>query len=139
MRNPSGSVVSDLRREMNFLPENLVTGNDVIDSEHSTLLDYLDRAKNSDLENCREIFYELLHYLTEHFIHEEDLMESTHYTKIGDHKEEHYRLQELYLSLVRPILREEKESQEIIIFLNRLVEHIQTFDKDLAESLRILG
>ena len=113
--------------------ESLVTGNEMIDSQHKELIAKI----NSLVESCEKdggkvAAIKMLDYLAEytefHFNAEEKLQEEIEYPGIEEHKKQH---QELYR--VVDELHEMLEEQVNRNVIQWLYKHIKGFDRSVAE------
>lgn len=118
-------------------------GNEMIDAEHKHLFEvaneaFKDTNPNEKKEKIKHIMHELHTYITEHFIHEEELMKSVNYPKIKEHIGLHNNIIEAMNNFTKkihtmPIKNLEKE---LAIFIEEwLVLHIIHEDKKIARYL----
>ena len=111
--------------------ETLVTGNDMIDSQHKELIDRI----NQLLESCEEgqgkikavkMLDYLLDYTVFHFEAEEKLQEEIQYPGIQEHKAKHAEFKQAVKEL-----QEMLEEEEGVV--DWLYDHIKGFDRSVAE------
>ena len=84
--------------------ENLVTGNEMIDSQHKELIDKINKLLDScEVGNDKVVAIKTLDYLADytefHFGEEEKLQESINYPAITEHKKEHDKLRQVVKDL----------------------------------------
>ena len=129
--------------------ESLVTGNEMIDSQHKELIAKI----NSLVESCEKdggkiAATKMLNYLAEytefHFNAEEKLQEEIAYPGIEEHKKQH---QELYkvVEELHEMLEEQEGPTEAFVaqvqenVINWLYNHIKGFDRSVAEYKNMRG
>ena len=123
--------------------ESLVTGNEMIDSQHKELI-----AKINSLVESREkdggkvAAIKMLDYLAEytefHFNAEEKLQEEIEYPGIEEHKKQHQELYRVVDELHEMLEEQEGPTEEFVEQVNRnviqwLYKHIKGFDRSVAE------
>ena len=123
--------------------ESLVTGNEMIDTQHREQIDKI----NTLLESCvtskdKLVAVKTLDYLADytefHFVEEERLQESIQYPGIGAHKKEHEKLRGVVKDLYTMLEEEEGPSDVFVEQVNKnviewLYRHIKGFDRSVAE------
>ena len=130
--------------EKYVLTQDLVTGNELIDSEHrkifdkvNTLLDACSKGKGR--ENLSSLGEFLVEYVTKHFSDEEDLQKQSKYPEYT----EHHKFHEWYKQkLGDAIIKMEQEGPtinslgEINYMVSVLVKHIRETDRKLAQWIQ---
>ena len=123
--------------------ETLVTGNEMIDSQHKELIGRI----NQLLESCEDgqgkikavkMLDYLLDYTEFHFSAEEKLQEEMEYPGIKEHKEKHEELKRTVQELHEMLTEEEGPTDAFVEKVSEKVRdwlyyHIQTFDRSVAE------
>lgn len=123
--------------------ESLVTGNEMIDSQHKELIAKI----NSLVESCEKdggkvASIKMLDYLAEytefHFNAEEKLQEEIEYPGIEEHKKQHQELYRVVDELHEMLEEQEGPTEEFVEQVNRnviqwLYKHIKGFDRSVAE------
>lgn len=123
--------------------ETLVTGNEMIDSQHKELIGKI----NVLLDSCEDgndklAAVKTLDYLAEytdfHFSAEEKLQEEIEYPGIKEHKAEHDKLRKVVDELHEMLVEEEGPTQSFVEQVNQnvidwLYSHIKGFDRSVAE------
>lgn len=123
--------------------DELVTGNETIDSQHKELINKI----NDLLRSCEEHAdkagaAKMLNYLADytdfHFKAEEELQESIDYPGIAEHKKKHDELRTTVQELYDMLTEEEGPTDAFVAMVNEKVTdwlyyHIQTFDRSVAE------
>lgn len=123
--------------------ESLVTGNEMIDSQHKELIAKI----NSLVESCEKdggkvTAIKMLDYLAEytefHFNAEEKLQEEIEYPGIEEHKKQHQELYRVVDELHEMLEEQEGPTEEFVEQVNRnviqwLYKHIKGFDRSVAE------
>ena len=123
--------------------ETLITGNEMIDSQHTELIGKI----NGLLDSCEDgndklAAVKTLDYLAEytdfHFTAEEKLQEEMDYPGIKEHKEEHAKLRKVVDELHEMLVEEEGPTPAFVEQVNRnvidwLYRHIKGFDRSVAE------
>ena len=123
--------------------ETLVTGNEMIDSQHKELIDkinkLLDSCENGNdkLAAVRTLDY-LSDYTDFHFGAEEKLQEEIEYPGFEEHKKEHENLRKVVAELHEMLVEEEGPSPAFVEQVNKnviewLYRHIKGFDRSVAE------
>ena len=130
------------------LPQELLTGNDVIDEQHREFFARLNMFYN-DKENFMSDKKEMLIYLAyaeiytmEHFFYEEDLMEEKNYPKIENHRRAHRSLYKKVEDFRKSVEKTELTFEKICEFYDMslywLKSDIRNHDMKLAEFLNRL-
>ena len=123
--------------------ETLVTGNDMIDSQHKELIDRI----NQLLESCEDgqgkvKAVKMLDYLADytefHFGEEEKLQETINYPGVAEHKKEHEKLRSVVKDLYNMLEEEEGPTEAFVSQVQKnvvdwLYDHIKGFDRSVAE------
>ncbi len=123
--------------------DNLITGNDMIDSQHKELIEKINQLLKS-IETSKEKItaVKMLNYLSDyvdyHFAAEEKLQEEIQYPGIEEHKKQHVILKNTVDDLFHMLEEEEGPSPAFVEQLNNkviewLYTHIQGFDRSVAE------
>lgn len=126
--------------------EEYLTGIELIDKEHETLFQIVDRANqliksfdvSSGYDKIMKILEELRDYTKEHFSDEEEYMESIHYEGLSAQKRAHEafidKLENISLSDVED--NPEEYLQELLEFLlGWLINHILYVDKKIPKEM----
>lgn len=123
--------------------ESLVTGNEMIDSQHKELIAKI----NSLVESCEKdggkiAATKMLNYLAEytefHFNAEEKLQEEIAYPGIEEHKKQHQVLYKVVEELHEMLEEQEGPTEAFVEQVNKnviewLYKHIKGFDRSVAE------
>ena len=123
--------------------DSLVTGNEMIDSQHKELIEKINKL----LESCESgkdklVAIKTLDYLADytdfHFSAEEKLQEEIEYPGINEHKKEHEKLRTVVKELYEMLEEEEGPSNAFVEQVNKnviewLYRHIKGFDRSVAE------
>lgn len=123
--------------------ENLITGNEMIDSQHEELIEKM----NNLLESCESSKEKLtavktLDYLSEytdyHFKAEEQLQKDVEYPGFEKHKEQHEVFKKAIEELQEMLLEEEGPSAAFVQKVEENIVkwfyvHIEGFDRSVAE------
>lgn len=129
--------------------ETLITGNEMIDSQHKELIGKI----NSLLDSCEDgndklAAVKTLDYLAEytdfHFSAEEKLQEEMEYPGIKEHKVEHDKLRKVVDELHEMLVEEEGPTPAFVEQVNQnvidwLYRHIKGFDRSVAEYRYMRG
>lgn len=126
--------------------QSLVTGNDMIDSQHKELIGKIDDLLTFCEESKEKVkAIKMLGYLAEytefHFEAEEKLQTEVSYPAIEEHKKKHAEFKKTIEEL-HDMLEEEEGPTEEFVFavrknvVNWLFEHIQKMDQELAVYVR---
>ena len=123
--------------------ESLVTGNEMIDTQHKELIDKINKLLDScESSKDKVVAVKTLPYLADytefHFGEEEKLQESINYPRIEQHKKEHDKLREVVKDLYNMLEEEEGPSDAFVEQVNKnviewLYRHIKGFDRSVAE------
>ncbi|MCU6762249.1 McHr [uncultured Roseburia sp.] len=123
--------------------DNLITGNEMIDSQHKELIDKINQLlKSIETSGEKLAAVKMLNYLSDyvdyHFSAEEKLQEEINYPGIADHKKQHEILKNTVTDLFHMLEEEEGPSPAFVEQLNNkviewLYTHIQGFDRSVAE------
>ena len=122
--------------------ESLVTGNEMIDTQHKELIDKINKLLDS-CETSKEkvVAVKTLDYLADytefHFGEEEKLQESINYPAIAEHEKEHDKLRAVVKDLYNMLEEEEGPSEAFVEQVNKnviewLYRHIKGFDRSVA-------
>jgi hemerythrin len=127
------------------LPQELLTGNNVIDEQHKEFfarLNMLYNDKDNFMSDKKEMLIYLAYaeiYTMEHFLYEEDLMEEKNYPEIENHRKAHRHLykkvEDFRKSVEKTELTFEKICEFYDMFLYWLKSDIVSHDMKLAEFL----
>lgn len=123
--------------------ETLVTGNEMIDSQHKELIDRV----NQLLESCEDLkgkvkAVKMLDYLLDytefHFSAEEKLQEEIAYPGIAEHKVKHAEFKQAVKELQEMLEEEEGPTDAFVAQVQKnvvdwLFAHIKGFDRSVAE------
>lgn len=123
--------------------ETLVTGNEMIDSQHKELIDKINKLLDScENGNDKLTAVKTLDYLSDytdfHFGAEEKLQEEIEYPGFEEHKKEHENLRKVVAELHEMLVEEEGPSPAFVEQVNKnviewLYRHIKGFDRSVAE------
>lgn len=125
--------------------DSLVTGNEMIDSQHKELIDKINAllvACENEGTNTKAAALETLNYLAEytqfHFRAEEALQEEIGYPGIEEHKKKHKELEQVVEELHDMLEEQEGPSAAFVEQVQKnvikwLYEHIKGFDRSVAE------
>ena len=123
--------------------ESLVTGNEMIDTQHRELIDKINKLLDScETSKDKVVAVKTLDYLADytefHFGEEEKLQEEIGYPGVPEHKKEHEKLRGMVKDLYNMLEEEEGPSDAFVEQVNRnviewLYRHIKTFDRSVAE------
>ncbi len=123
--------------------DSLVTGNEMIDSQHKVLIEKINdlvascEQKRDKLNAVRMLNY-LADYTEFHFQAEEKLQEEIGYPGLAEHKKKHEELRQTVEDLHQMLEEEEGPSDAFVDQLNKkviewLYYHIKGFDRSVAE------
>lgn len=123
--------------------DSLITGNDMIDSQHKELIDRINKLLNK-CETSSEQFaaIQMLDYLSEyvdfHFAEEEKFQEEIHYPGIKEHKEKHAEFKQTVADLREMLEDQEGPTNTFVALVQEkvidwLYTHIKGFDRSVAE------
>ena len=123
--------------------DNLVTGNEMIDSHHKELIDRINKLLDScEQSNEKAVAVRTLDYLSEytdfHFSAEEQLQREIDYPGFAIHKEQHDAFKQTIKELEEMLEEEEGPSQAFVEKIQENVirwfyTHIEGFDRSVAE------
>ena len=123
--------------------ENLVTGNEMIDSQHKELIDRINKLLDScEQSNEKAIAVRTLDYLSDytdfHFSAEEQLQSDIDYPGFSKHKDQHDAFKQTIKELEEMLSEEEGPSQAFVEKVQENVvkwfyTHIEGFDRSVAE------
>ena len=123
--------------------DNLVTGNEMIDSHHKELIDRINKLLDScEQSNEKAVAVRTLDYLSEytdfHFSAEEQLQREIDYPGFAKHKEQHDAFKQTIKELEEMLEDEEGPSQAFVEKIQENVirwfyTHIEGFDRSVAE------
>ncbi|MCI6060051.1 MAG: hemerythrin family protein [Dorea sp.] len=123
--------------------DNLVTGNEMIDSHHKELIDRINKLLDScEQSNEKAVAVRTLDYLSEytdfHFSAEEQLQREIDYPGFAKHKEQHDAFKQTIKELEEMLEEEEGPSQAFVEKIQENVirwfyTHIEGFDRSVAE------
>lgn len=123
--------------------ESLVTGNELIDSQHKELMNKINKLLDSCETGADKLAaIQMLDYLAEytdfHFQAEEKLQEEIDYPGIQEHKKEHAKLKQVVSDLYEMLEDQEGPSDAFVEQVNKnviewLYRHIKGFDRSVAE------
>ena len=129
--------------------ESLVTGNEMIDTQHKELIDKINKLLDS-CETAKEKLaaIKMLDYLADytefHFGEEEKLQADIQYPGMEEHKKEHEKLRAVVQDLYSMLEEEEGPSDAFVEQVNKnviewLYRHIKGFDRSVAEYKFMTG
>lgn len=123
--------------------DTLVTGNEMIDSQHRQLIEKINDLLRSCEENAdRKAAVKMLNYLADytdfHFGEEERLQEEIGYPGIKEHKAKHEELRNTVKELHEMLEEQEGPTDAFVEMVNKnvtewLYYHIKGFDRSVAE------
>lgn len=123
--------------------DTLVTGNEMIDSQHKQLIEKINDLLRSCEENAdRKAAVKMLNYLADytdfHFGEEERLQEEIGYPGIKEHKAKHEELRNTVKELHEMLEEQEGPTDAFVEMVNKnvtewLYYHIKGFDRSVAE------
>ena len=126
--------------------ESLYTGNELIDGEHKELIDRVNKLvesceKGTEKLTAVKTLDFLMDYTEFHFNDEEKLQKETGYDKLDQHHEKHEEFKKAVGELREMLEEEEGPTDAFVDAVNKnitewLVNHIQGWDKALAEFIR---
>jgi hemerythrin-like metal-binding protein/PAS domain S-box-containing protein len=108
-----------------------------IDGEHQHLCSFLEKCQQETIHGNKDSllthFDELLHHVQVHFIHEEQLMQSSCYTGLKNHHQVHQLLIKQFTKQKNKFFRSEIDGQELIDFFHHwLSEHVVDLDREFV-------
>ena len=120
--------------------ENLVTGNEMIDSHHKELIDRINKLLDScDQSNEKTAAIKMMDYLAEytdfHFSAEEALQKEIEYPGYEKHKAQHEAFKNTIKELEEMLAEEEGPSAAFVEkhVIKWFYTHIEGFDRSVAE------
>lgn len=123
--------------------DTLVTGNEMIDSQHKELIGKInDLLRSCEESGDRRAAVQMLNYLADytefHFNAEEALQEEIGYPGIKEHKEKHLELRKTVEELHEMLEEQEGPTDHFVDVVNEnvtqwLYYHIKGFDRSVAE------
>ena len=129
--------------------DSLVTGNEMIDSQHKELIGKINGLLGScELGKDKIAAVKTLEYLADytefHFGEEEKLQEEIEYPGIKEHKAEHKKLIQVAEELHEMLEEEEGPTAAFVEQVNKnviewLYKHIKGFDRSVAEFKNMRG
>lgn len=129
--------------------DSLVTGNEMIDSQHKELIDKINKLLDScETGKDKLVAIKTLDFLADytefHFSEEEKLQEAIEYPGITEHKLEHDKLRTVVKELYEMLEEEEGPTDAFVEQVNRnviewLYRHIKGFDRSVAEYKFMAG
>lgn len=129
--------------------DTLVTGDEMIDSQHQELIGKINKLLDScEIGNDKMAAVKTLDYLADytdfHFTAEEKLQEEIGYPGIEEHKKEHEKLRKVVEELHEMLVEEEGPTPAFVEQVNQnvidwLYRHIKGFDRSVAEYRHMRG
>lgn len=126
--------------------ESLYTGNELIDGEHKELIERVNKLVESCEKGTEKVAAVktldfLMDYTEFHFADEEKLQKEVGYDKLDQHHAKHEEFKKAVGELREMLEEEEGPSNAFVEAVNKnvsqwLVEHIQGWDKALADFIR---
>ena len=126
--------------------ESLYTGNELIDGEHKELIERVNKLVESCEKGTEKVAAVktldfLMDYTEFHFADEEKLQKEVGYDKLDQHHGKHEEFKKAGGELREMLEEEEGPSNAFVEAVNKnvsqwLVEHIQGWDKALADFIR---
>lgn len=123
--------------------DTLVTGNEMIDSQHKELIDKINELlKSCELSSGKMAAIQTLGYLADytdyHFAAEEKLQEEINYPGIKEHKAKHEELRQVVEELHTMLEESEGPTEQFVEQVQAnvvkwLYNHIKGFDRSVAE------
>ncbi len=130
----------------------LSVGERMIDKQHKSLLEHLDRlvsilsSLDVNIGQLRETLHFLHTYIKEHFAYEEDYMERNSYPGLESHRKIHQGFVRFYLSLQKRLIEKSSSPnfssvdirellEEAKNYLSSWVNHIEVEDRKYAEYI----
>lgn len=123
--------------------DSLVTGNEMIDSQHKELIDKINQlldtceTASGKIQAIQTLGY-LADYTDYHFKAEEELQETINYPGIAEHKRQHEDLRRVVAELHEMLEESEGPTDEFVVQVQKnvidwLYRHIKGFDRSVAE------
>lgn len=126
---------------------NLITGNELIDSQHRELIDRINKLLDScEMENGKVTAVKTLDYLADytdfHFSAEEKLQQEIGYPDYDKHKAQHEYFKQTISELDEMLREEEGPSDAFVAKVEENVikwfyTHIEGFDQSVAKYINI--
>lgn len=125
------------------LPEALKTGNRIIDNEHRQLFQIADRLLNAcnngtAMSQLGPVIQFLLKHVTEHFQHEEHLLEQVEYPELEEHRAFHAKYQEDLRKLLLQFPSSGPTVSDVVNLYGQiavLIDHVKVDDKRMCAFL----
>lgn len=124
----------------------LVTGNELIDTQHKELIARINKLAEQcggtkEMNAAVRTLDFLMDYTDFHFVAEEKLQEECHYPRLEEHKKLHAQFVRVVDELREMLAEEEGPSEAFVAAVEKnivdwLVNHIQICDRDVAEYIR---
>ena len=121
------------------LPNDLITGNPLIDEQHERILNILARLRDNRID-MRAALTDLIDHFTSHFYDEERLMETYQYPDRFLHKSEHMGFFDIFVNLRAKYDHEPIWSnQDALVkgLSNWITDHVMYKDKQMAAYVRL--
>ncbi|BFL48876.1 hemerythrin [Lactonifactor longoviformis] len=128
--------------------ESLVTGNNMIDTQHKELIDRVNKLvasceTNKEKNVAIQTLDFLMDYTVFHFDAEEKLQKETDYPDYDSHKKQHEEFAKAVEDLKDMLQEEEGPTDAFVAAVKRnvsdwLVNHIQGYDKKVADYVKSL-
>lgn len=123
--------------------DSLVTGNEMIDSQHKELIEKINQlldtceTASGKIQAIQTLGY-LADYTDYHFKAEEELQETINYPGIAEHKRQHEDLRRVVAELHEMLEESEGPTDEFVVQVQKnvidwLYRHIKGFDRSVAE------
>lgn len=127
--------------------DNLITGNETIDTQHKELIDRIKQfvtscEKNEGSDKACQMLDYLIEYTNFHFSAEEQLQKDVKYPGFDTHKEKHEEYKAT-LAELSSSLKEAGDSSDALVdqikesVVDWLFNHIKLFDRSVAEYIYI--
>lgn len=128
------------------LEKDLLTGNELIDSEHQELISRINKLVES-CESGKEKMTAvktldfLMDYVEVHFTDEEKLQEESGYPEIENHRRQHAAFEQAVKELKEMLDEEEGPTDAFVVAVNKnitqwFLNHIQVWDKKVADHVK---
>lgn len=128
--------------------ENLITGNETIDTQHKELIDRIAKfVQACERGESKVMAIKMLDYLDEytefHFTEEEALQEKVNYPEIDKHHQKHEEFKKTIAALYEFLDEHEGPNDEFVDLVKKnvvdwLFHHIKAFDRSVAEYIYIV-
>ena len=126
--------------------DNLITKNELIDSQHKELIDRIKKFVDSCEEGAGKVkAIQMLDYLADytdfHFSAEEELQEKVNFPGISEHKQKHAEFKQAVAELHEMLAEEEGPTDAFVEAVNKnviewLYVHIKGFDRAVADFVQ---